>query len=225
MTGLAARFVFVAAMGVLAVGLTACNILGPAAYFAFGQAKVEPVYVLVDRPTVVFVDDRTSAIPLNASSVRRMIADHVSTELMKQEVLTETISSRDAMALARDRDREGALLSIEQIGEAVGAEQVIYIEMISFRGSPDGATPRPTASCRLKILDVANRTRIFPAPDANHGWQDVMVTSPAISPELYQSRAGRRDIQRLLSLLLADRIAKLFYPHIPDEIGSRLDPR
>jgi len=200
-----------------------CNILGPAGYLAFGQPKAPALYEPQDRSTVVFVDDRNNAIPMNATRIRREIADKVSTDLMEQEVITDMISSRDAMATARSRDRDGELMSIDALGAAVGAEQVIYVTMISFQGSPDGHSPRPTASCRLKIIDVPNRARLFPGPDADQSFFPVTVVSPPISPELYTSNEGRRQIERILAVMLGDQIAKLFYKHVPDELGTRLD--
>jgi hypothetical protein len=127
------------------------------------------------------------------------------------------------MAAARGRDRDGELMSIDALGAAVGAEQVIYVSMISFQGSPDGYSPRPTASCRLKVIDVPNRVRLFPGPDADQPFFPVTVVSPPISPELYTSNEGRRQIESILALLLGDQIGKLFYKHVPDELGTRLD--
>ncbi len=129
------------------------------------------------------------------------------------------------MALTRQRDRNERLLPIEAIGEIVGAEQVIYVEMVSFVGSPDGFTPRASAVCRVKVIDVANRTRVFPAPDAEEPWQLVSVTTRAVDLELYRTPAGRRQIEQMLAERLGDRVAKLFYRHVPDELGSRLQQR
>jgi hypothetical protein len=205
-----------------AAALGGCNILGPASYFAFGQSKIPPRYVLLDQSTLVFVDDRSNVIPLNATQVRRTIADQVSMDLMNQEILTDTLSSSAAMVLARQHDRQEELLSIGAIGEATGARQVIYVEMLSFRGSPDGVAPRPTASCRVKVIDVANGVRLFPPPGGDLEWEELSVVSPPISPELYRSSTGRREIDKMLALLTGDQIGKLFYEHVPDEIGSRL---
>jgi hypothetical protein len=214
------------AVPAVACGLMAsCNILAPATYLALGQGKVDAAYDPQDRPTVVFVDDRHNAIPLNATRIRREIADKVSTGLMEQDVVTEVISPRDAMAMARNRDREGQLMSIEAIGEAVGAQQVIYVEMTNFQGSPDGYSPRPTAGCRLKVIDVPNRERLFPGLDSDQSWYPVRVVSPPISPELYTSNEGRRQIESVLAVLLGDQVAKLFYRHVPDELGTRLNPQ
>ncbi len=114
--------------------LVSCNILAPAAYLLGGPPKRDAQHELADRPTVVFVDDRNNAIPHNALRVRRAIANKVSVDLMEQEILTDAISPGDTMAMARERDREDTLLPIEAIGEAAGAEQVIYVVMLGFLG-------------------------------------------------------------------------------------------
>ncbi len=202
-----------------------CNILQPAAYLAMGQAKAPARYVLEDTPTVVFVDDRNNAIPINSSRVRRAVADDVTNQLMSRDLVTITISPRDAMALSRNQDRQGKLMSMGALGEAVGAEQLIYIEMLSYRGSPDNVTPRPSAACRLKVIDVVNKTRMFPGPEAEKDWQEIIVQGPPVSPELYRSTAGRREIEKMLAATIADKVTKLFYKHIPDELGSRLTPQ
>ncbi len=209
----------------LAAALPACNYLGPAAYLTMGQPKAAAQYELIDRSTVVFVDDRMNAIPINSSRVRRAIADKVTMQLMTEEVLTTTVAARDAMVTARNRDRDGSLLSIEAIGEAVGAEQVIYVEMTSFRGSPDGFTPRATGSVTVKVVDAVNKARLFPPPDADKPAVVVYVVTQPFDIELFKTSQGRSQIETILAELLGDRIAKLFYPHIPDEIGSRLEPR
>ncbi len=205
--------------------LSACNILQPAMYLAVGPTKVPARYVLENRPTVVFVDDRNNAIPINSSRARRAIADDVTKQLMSRRLVTQTISPRDAMALARNQDREGKLMSMQAIGETVGAEQLIYIEMLRYRGSPDNVTSQPTAECRLKVIDIVNKTRLFPPPGAERDWQAVVVQAAPVSPELYRSTAGRRQIEQLLVAAIAGQVTQLFYKHIPDELGSRLTPQ
>lgn len=214
-----------AACASVAAVLCSCNILSPAAFLAMGQTKTPAMYQLEDRPTVVFVDDRNNAIPINSSRIRRGIADNVSNELMAHELVTQTISPRDAMSLARNRDREGNLLSMEAIGQAVGAEQLIYIRMISFRGSSDNLTNRPAAVCHVKVIDVVTRARLFPPGGGETEWQEVSVIGQTMSLELYRYTEGRRKITDSLSATIADQVAKLFYKHIPDELGSRLTPQ
>ena len=52
-----------------------------------------------------------------------------------------------------------------------------------------------------------------------------MTMTSTVSPELYRNSQGRRKIQEMLSLALADQVAKLFYKHIPNELGSRLQSK
>ncbi len=56
-------------------------------------------------------------------------------------------------------------------------------------------------------------------------WQEIIVQGAPVSPELYRSSAGRRQIEQLLAAEIADKVTKLFYKHIPDELGSRLTPQ
>ena len=219
------RALLIAALAVVCSMLGSCNILGPAAYLAMGQPKRPALYVLENRPTVVFIDDRNNAIPINSSRTRATIADKISQDLLTQGLVTEVIRPRDAMAMVRSQDREGTLLSMGAIGEAVGAEQIIFVVMLRFRGSPDNITPQPWAECNVKVIDVMNRTRLFPPPDAEIEWQHVEVVSPPVSPDLYRSNQGRREIEQMLAQRLGRQVARMFYEHIPDEIGTRLNTR
>ena len=202
-----------------------CNIITPAAYIAMGQPKAAARYQLEDRSTVVFVDDRENAIPANASRVRQEIADKVSKDLLEQKILTNVISPRDAMALARSHDRQGNLLSVEALGEAVGAQQVIYVEMASFRGSVDNQAPRPAAACMVKVVDVEQRRRLFPPADVEKASEEVFALGEPMSQVLYRSSQGRRQVEQTLADLMGDRVAKLFYKHVPEELGTRLNPK
>jgi len=213
-----------AAMGALSAALCSCNIITPAMYIFVGQPKLDAAHKIADRPTVVFVDDRGNAIEQNSRRTRHAIAEKVSIELMVEKLVETTIRPADAMAVSRQRDRQGEILAIDAIGQAVGAEQVIYVEMLSFRGTA-GGIPRPNASCRVRVIDVTNRKRLFPAPEAVESSRLVQVVSRAANPELYRSRSGRRQLEETLANELGDRIAKLFYKHVPDEIGSRLRPQ
>lgn len=205
------------------IAATGCNILGPAGYIVMGQGEVDAKYTLEDRPTVVFIDDRDNLV--NPVMFRRVIADVVSRELMTRELVTRTISPNDAMQLVARYDTNKEVMPIDAIGQAVGAEQIIYVEMISFDESIDGTTPRAAGSCRVRVIDVENRTRLFPAPQADVPYHPVQVMTEEFSTELYRSRTARMQISEALAERLGDQIAKLFYRHESRELGRRLDPK
>lgn len=201
-----------------------CNYAGPILYAIQPEPTIEAQFQLEDRPTVVFVDDRDGVlIPATLADV---IADHASEELMIHEVVTTAIRPRDAMALARSRDRHNNLMSIDAIGEAVGAEQIIYVQMETFAESRDRYTPQPVAAARIKVLDVVNDERIFPTGDETIDFILVQTNLGDIDRDLYKSASTRRQIREMLAKALGDDIAKVFYEHKPsDMLGERLEPR
>ena len=205
---------------------TGCNIAGGVAYIVGGPPKIDAEYPLADRPTVVFVDDRGNTISTsNARSIRLEIADVVSRELMVKKVLTETISPRDALSAALARDRHGDLMPMDAIGRDVGAEQIIYVEMLAFTDRPDGATPRPTAICRVRVLDVTEQRRLYPAPDSQQSARALQSSMGEIDDALLRSPSSRLKIHLALAEKTGDQIAKLFYKHEAKELGGSLQTR
>lgn len=209
----------------LAIALSGCNILGPLAYFAEGPPSVNAEYTLPDRPTVVFVDDRANVIGSNAPAIRRAIADKASEDLMVKKLVTTTISPRDAMGVVATSDRHGELMPIDGIGRAVGAEQIIYVQMIAFSGTSDGVTPRPTAICRVRVIDVAERERLYPPPDSQEASRLVQVNIREVDPAMLRSTASRLKVYEALAEETGGQIAKLFYKHEIKELGGSLQPR
>ncbi len=200
--------------------LSGCNIIAPLAILLAPDPKVEAAYKLEDRPPVVFVDDRNGLV--SPTTLRRLVADRISQDLMLKKVITRTISPRDAEAVARQRDSHNSMLPIDAIGRAVGAEQVIYVEIIEFTDRIDRYTPRPKGACRVRVLDVTNRVRLFPPPDAAEASQTVEIYIEEIQAELYNSRATRSKIGESLANQLGDMTAKLFYKYNGSKLGKNL---
>ena len=201
-----------------------CNILAPAAYIVGGQEKVSAQYALADRPTVVFVDDPNNLLP--DRSLRRLIGDKIAQELMVRKLVTTTISSADALAVSR-RDSHGQKMAIDAIGRAVGAEQVLFVDMREFSLSPEGITPRPSGACQIKVIDVANRERLFPTQEnvsRNTSGFPVQVAMREVSLEQYRTASSRRRIREDLAGKIADQVTKVFYRHVPRELGRNLNP-
>jgi hypothetical protein len=208
-----------------AIIVAGCNIAGPVAYFIEGPPTRAAQYTLLDRPTIVFVDDRANTIGTNAPAIRRAIAEKVSEDLMVKKLVTTTISPRDAMGVVATSDRHGELMPIDAIGRAVGAEQIIYVQMLSFSGTSDGATPRPTAVCRVRVIDVVERTRLFPPPDTEEASRLMEVQTREIDPAMLRSAASRLKVYQALADETGEQIAKLFYKHEVKELGGSLEPR
>jgi hypothetical protein len=144
---------------------------------------------------------------------------------MKKKALTTTISSQDAMSLARQRERNTSVLSIEEIGKAVGAKLVIYVEMTQFQDTPDGFSPRPMAACQVKVIDVETRTRLYPPEGSDSSSRPVQALLREVDPSIYASRAGRLQVFEGLAIETGTAIGRLFYEHEPRPLGGSLNPR
>lgn len=213
----------ISAFALSMVFVTGCNIVGPAAYIIEGPPKVDAAHILADVPTVVFIDDRRNIV--SPISLRKVIADKASEDLMIQKCLTTVISSQDAMALATQRERNNMVLSIEEIGKAVGAQQVIYVEMAQFQDTPDGFSPRPMAACRVKVIDVNSRQRVFPPEASDTPSHQVQAMLREVDPSIYSTRSGRLQVFEGLAVETGASIAKLFYRHEARPLGGNLNPK
>ncbi|MCH2132289.1 MAG: hypothetical protein MK116_00930 [Phycisphaerales bacterium] len=216
------RFVFVllvlAVAGLLTCG---CNVASAVAYVATPNPVVEAEYELQDVPTVVFVDDRRNRV--NPVRFRRTIADVASEDLLAEELVTDVISPRDATAAARQLDRGAQAAGVGAVGKLVGADQVIYIEMLQFTLSRDGISPDPYARCRIRVIDVANRVRRFPAADK--GDSDAYMLEISLPAEKSQGLTDSRTRQQLGEMLsdeIGRRVAQLFYDHEIPAVGGNL---
>jgi hypothetical protein len=215
---------FAAVLIALSALVVGCNIVLPVAYIVEGPGTIDAQYTLPDRKTLVYIDDRANIV--NPTTLRAIIAETTTQLLMEKAKITSTLNPRDAIALVSRSDRNSELLSIQDIGEMAGAEQIVYVEMYAFAPSPDGYTPQPYASCQVRVIDITNRTRLFPDP-ANQETPSVQVTArtPAVNPEVFNSRASALKAYQVLAVMTGEEIAKLFYEHERINLGERLEPR
>lgn len=202
--------------------MPACNILGAGAFIVAGPPKRDAAYVLPkDRPTVVVVDDRRNVV--NPTPLRKEIADQVAQELLDRELVATVIDPRDAMAAMAREDRYNEPMAMDEIGRAVGADVVIYIDMLRFTNTPDGQTPRPVANGAVRVIDVVNRTRLFPAGDGDADGRPVQAMLNELDPSVFRTRSSSNKVYRQLAETFGREVAKLFYRHEARELGGNLN--
>jgi hypothetical protein len=206
-----------------AASLSSCNIVTPISYVVMGPPTVGPEFDLPDVPTVVFLDDRQNVV--NPISLRKVIADRCAQELMVKKKLTNMISAQDAMAIAARSDRASNMMSIEQIGEAVGAQQVIYIEMVQFTETPDGAVVSPTAGCRVKVIDIQEKVRLYPPPGTADSSRFVAANLQPMDPNVLRTQSGRLGVFNALATETGMRVSLLFFEHDPKLYRQTLAPK
>ncbi len=199
----------------LALGATACNIVGPAAYFIEGPPKAPAKYQVPPGKIVVLVDDEDSRV--SRVALRTKIGDQISETLVAEGIATGAISTKDAVAWVRKHDKPGSRASLEEVGKAVGADVVIGIKMLDFRLSVDGVQPKPLAMAEVRGIDVRTNSVLFPE---GTDWEPVETTMREVQPELYRTSVGRREIEDSVADALAEKIAWLFYEHEIVPIGK-----
>ena len=213
------------ALAFMLQGLAGCNIGSAVGYALHPEPTVAAQFKLNNVPTVIFIDDRRNRV--NPTRLRRVIADEATTLLMEEGIISEQfmISPRDAMVMARKQDRSGTIISLEKVGELVGAQQLIYIDVDQFALTHDGLTPAPRSISRVKVLDLVTGKRVFPDPDDENSYNyyrlDVEIPSP--SPHGFNTAQVRNEMNEQLALLTGERLAKLFYGYMESELGDRLD--
>lgn len=207
----------VAAVGAMAL-LAGCNILGPAGFFLMGPERTPAQYELdPEKAVVVFVDDSGSLVPERTS--RRRIGQTAERALLDEAEIKRVISSDAALAVA-SREKFGQPLGVSEIGQAVGADLVVYALVTSFQLSPDGASFQPSASALVRVVDVKTKERIWPVGDQTA--QQVAVVSTERQGPPPTNVGQRTQAERVLAGRLGDEIAKLFYEHQMDQAKSRV---
>jgi hypothetical protein len=209
----------IAALAFLALAPAGCNIAGPASFLVMGPEKVSKVFELnSEKRTVVFVDNRASKLPNRA--VHREVSETAERVLLDEGHLKTVISSQDAVAVA-DRDRYSKPIGIVELGEAVNAEIVIFVAVDGFSLTPDGEAFKPQASARIKVMDVAQKKRIFPT--GADEWYGLEVNAPPKNIAVPKSTGERANENRLLAERFGRAIAYVFIDHEPREFTGRLD--
>lgn len=214
----ATRAILLASLAAL-LAAAGCNLAVPALYVAQGPPKQPALFTLPkDKKTVVFVDDRKNVI--SRLQLRAMLADDVGTIFQRLELVDEVVSGRELISYVRRVETSSKRVSIEELGNAVGADVVLYVEMDAFALTPDGATPKPTALARVKVVDVEKRERLFPPVGGDPAGVTVQAEINALAADAYRTSANRRKLEDALAKRLADQITKLFYEHEAKNFGG-----
>ena len=152
--------------------------------------------------------------------LRRVIAEQITNELLSKKILTTMISPRDAMRVSATNDKYNEPLPVNELGKAVGASVVIYVEMTAFGLTSDGHTANPRTSCSIRVIDVINKSRLFPTDEAAF---IVSESMKHIGANRVTSSAEARELAEELAVKLGNTIAKVFYEHTTGRLGENLE--
>ncbi len=200
--------------------LGACNILGPVAYIVHGPPKVKAKHELnPELKTVIFVDDRANRLPRR--SLKNVIGQAAEEMLIAKGVVPQDnmIAARSA-TIAASNETASELMSIAEIGQAVGVDLVIYVRIEGFTISRDGATVQPVAGAMVKLIDANENQRVWPAERAGF---PVKVQLPATGAPIPPNRSDLNRMEIGLAETLGVQIARVFFTYERDALSGDLD--
>jgi hypothetical protein len=190
--------------GCQAIGVVADKISPPTveAQYAFGKT------------TQVLVIAENFRTPTQSESDADRVAQLVSEELTTEQAAL--IVSPEKLALVRDVKPDAyAKMSVVDLGRAVGAQQVLYIDMggVGVGAQPGSDVLKGVAQANVKIIDVATGAVAFPKD---------MAEGVPVSFETVLRRASLKstpDAVRTQAIVgLSGKIARLFHKYYPADI-------
>lgn len=192
--------------------VSGCAAAGFVAQAVQGPPKTKALYVPAEVPTIVIVENYKGGASANATDAD-MLANLITTELERHEVVP-VISPDKLMQLRRKDPSAYRGMTVAQIGRAVGAKQVLYVDLISAEVD-DGVlgtnTTTSKVDARVKWIDIADAKMLWPSDPAD-GFPVVFKSAPTFIGDGMSMARARSDMHRSA----AQAITQLFYTHLTE---------
>ena len=202
----------------LAMGNASCAVV---AWFAAQFAPKEKVEAEYEPPkgkkVLVFVDDILS--PVTYEPVKIELTNQLNRQLLAHRVAGKTLSyDRLADMIAATPDFN--LLSVSEVGEKLGAELVLYVQIDRFALRDDAAKElwHGRLQATVRVVEVG-KGRLWPK-DRPGGYPLEEVETPVSTDS---SPTYGDEITRSLAAQMGEQIARLFYDHEAVRARKRAD--
>lgn len=209
------------------LGLTGCNIVGGVTGLVSPPPLIKAKHALADKPTLVVLDDRRGLV--NNPLTLNRISTAVQSALEAEEVVTTGfVGPNELAALRQELGEEYANTSLAALAIRLDARQVIHAEVDGYQMGLGGDLIRPSISLKVKVFDLDQRTRVFPAAiDPETGTATGSETYPVQSRMPARDVTGQSAARTLAARELADQagrdIARLFFDWRMPERGEGID--
>jgi hypothetical protein len=211
--------VFASSAAILLAG-PGCGQMAKLAYFtgAGRDTKVEPEYKLPKNVLLVLVDDPAERVAW--PEVRRALAEDVGETLLTQKAVEKVVRPQAVMKM-RQADSEFEKLSATAVGEKVGADTVLWLEVSEFFAPQEiqdtASAARMTLS--VKVLDVhqkdaSDKVRLWPKSSSGH------IVETQLKAVEVQKLKGNIAVARELARKAAVAVSRLFYQHTLGELDD-----
>jgi hypothetical protein len=184
------------------IGALAAKGMGPAATPAQYTPKKVTTLILSEHAPASGVDD------VSSEDIGRRLA-----ALWEEHKLSPLVDLSKLEEFHLRHPDEYARMSIADLGKALGAEQVLYIDVRDARVESAGGsdTIRAKATVRVRMIDVATGQTLWPQDAADGEALDSTTDYAARGDGVSESSQ-----MEAVRSIIADKIAKLFYKHQPD---------
>jgi len=191
------------------LGCAGCGGVGALMHMAFGPPAVDALYTPPKQPTLVLVENYQDQDA--GSSDGDTIAREVGDQLHEHAEL-DVIDPDKVVPLRSEQPAAFHDMSIPAVGRAVGAKQVVYVNLVEDESSPDptGGAVHATATARVRLVDATTGKVLWPAGEPRG--HELTANIDYDRSDSAQGAGMRGDMLSQLS----DQIAKLFYKWKPD---------
>lgn len=206
--------------------LTGCNIIGGTAQLLAPPEKIEAKYDMPDKPTLIVIEDWEGKI--NNESLLRQIAGSTRAALEAENVVTTGFIGQDELAAYREELGERyKKTSLAGLAIKLGAKQVIHAEVTGYQMAMGGNVVRPAITLNVKVFDLDERERVFPAEsDPETGLGTGMTVYPLQSRRPAQDLTGQSAARSIAARELAEQagrdLGRLFFDWRVQQPGSEL---
>lgn len=147
--------------GALLASASGCNVAGVIGYAAGGVMKIPPEYKLQNRPTLVLVEnyENPDLYALPADRLERGVSDDLT-----EAKLTKLIAPDKVTDLKSTDPSDYHKMDIPALGRAVGAKQVVYVNLVHFTvdAPPGGDRFVGKVEVHVKVVDSDTGHTLWP---------------------------------------------------------------
>lgn len=217
-----ARLALAVLLPALAGTAGGCAILGAIAYKTSGAPTIKAQYAPPKEPMVVFVQREQNPADASRASDRiaRLVTDDLKahnvgpmtdpgavTDLQGRRTGSSVWASRLDAAATRPTTQPQPR-TVAEVGRAVGASQVLYVDLVTFSVEPAMATEMVNGriEARVRVVDAETGQTRWPT-DTTQGYT-VTAGTPYAKPGMPVDDA---TIREQMCLDLAAKVGRLFY--------------
>jgi hypothetical protein len=200
--------------------ISGCNLVGAVAAKTLGNTRVKPEYTFPPQePVLVLCESYGRANDLQPAADE--LANELAEELKEHKVAT-LVDGERLLALRGDHAGEFAHMKIPDVGRALGATQVLYVDLrqCDVNGIPGANVINGKVEANVRVVDVATGQTKWPSTGEG---QTVRADTNYVRNEARQTPLAVRN-QMLEELAFS--IGRLFYEYEPEyDTGRGLEPQ